>query len=325
MIPSLILMQDLMSLVRRPNGGMKAFRMPKGGFRNNRVSISFSGGKTSGYMTRMVLEYLRVHHPEVEVIVTFANTGEEHEETLRFVDRCDKEFGFNVVWLEAKVVHGSKKSTGFKVVNFETASRNGEPFEDVISKYGLPNKTWNLCTRETKLNPMKNYLKSRGWDHGSYSVAVGIRSDEIDRVSLAMMKLGIFYPCIDAGVTKEDVRIWWLEQPFNLNIPEHFGNCKSCWKKSFRKLLTITQTNPEFFDFWRRMEDRHSFTGTRPEGLEGTPRQIFRENSTVEDLFERAKQGFEPYVDGKFIPFDTDMDYGSACGESCEVFADLTE
>lgn len=325
MIPHLVMLDDLMSLVRRPLKALKVFRMPKGGFRNNRISISFSGGKTSAYMTKMILDYLRVHRPEVEVIVTFANTGEEHEETLIFVDRCDREFGFNVVWLEAKVHHGSKKSTGFKVVNFETAARKGEPFEDVISKYGLPNKTWNLCTRETKLNPMKNYLASRGWKHGSYSVAVGIRSDELDRMSPRMMKAGVFYPCVDADVTKEDVREWWIPQPFNLNIPEHFGNCKSCWKKSERKLLTISQTNPEFFDFWLRMQRDYSFAGTRPKGLEGTPRQIFRGNRTVEDLFERARQGFEPYVDGKFIPFDWEMDTGSACGETCEVFADLLD
>ena len=63
-----------------------------------KLRISFSGGRTSAYMTKWMIENLK---DKYEMIVCFANTGKEREETLEFVDKCDKKFGFNVVWIES--------------------------------------------------------------------------------------------------------------------------------------------------------------------------------------------------------------------------------
>ena len=94
--------------------------------------ISFSGGRTSGYMTKKLLETRKKWK---EVLVLFANTGQEHEKTLEFINNCDQQFGFNTVWLEAVTHKDQKKSSTAKVVSFETASRDGKPFEGVIEKY----------------------------------------------------------------------------------------------------------------------------------------------------------------------------------------------
>jgi len=100
-----------------------------------KIAVSFSGGRTSAYMTQRILrEYKETH----EIVVTFANTGLEHEKTLEFVHNCDKHMGFGTVWLEAVVDPRENKGTRHKVVTFETAARDGEPFEDVIKKYGIP-------------------------------------------------------------------------------------------------------------------------------------------------------------------------------------------
>lgn len=306
---------------------MKKFVPPSKYPLKDRISISFSGGKTSAYMTKMLLDYFREFEPQREVVVTFANTGQEHEKTLEFVRNCDLAYNFGVIWLEAVVNPERGKATGHKVVNFDTAARRGEPFEAVISKYGIPNKMYNHCTRETKLQPMISYYNSIGWKHGEYSVAIGIRADEMDRVSMNAIKKGAFYPCVDAGITKEDIRTWWAEQHFNLDIPEHLSNCTWCWKKSLRKLMTLSQTNPEVFDFPRRMEREHAMSGgQRRDGSVKEPRRFFRENNTVDSIFAKAAEGnFEPFVDDKFIPFDSDLDVGGSCGESCEVFADLSD
>jgi len=64
-----------------------------------KIAISFSGGRTSAVMTKLILE----NYPDVEKVVTFANTGAEHPKTLEFVNNCDKYWGFNTYWLEAKV------------------------------------------------------------------------------------------------------------------------------------------------------------------------------------------------------------------------------
>jgi PP-loop superfamily ATP-utilizing enzyme len=304
---------------------MKTFKAPTNTNLKKRVQISFSGGKTSAYMTKMLLDHFRANSPDTEVKVVFANTGREHEETLRFVERCDKEFGFNVIWLEAVVREGVGVGTVHKVVNFETASRDGAPFESSIQKYGIPNVTFNNCTRETKLRPMTSYLRSIGWETGTASVAVGIRADEVHRISPSSMAQGVWYPCIDAGVTKDDVREWWAQQHFNLNIPEHYGNCTSCWKKSMRKLLTIAAEAPEEFEWNARMEDQYGDRGARPKGKEGTLRTFFRGNKSTKDILAMSKQPFEPFVDDKFIPYDEEMDEHGSCGDSCEVGVDKND
>jgi hypothetical protein len=305
---------------------MKPFVYPSPRFPlKERLSISFSGGKTSAYMTKMLLDHFRKHEPEREILVTFANTGQEHEETLKFVDRCDKEFGFSVVWLEAVVDPENGKGIRHNIVNFQTASRNGEPFEAYIAKHGIPNQMYNQCTSRLKTEPMESYRKRIGWKNGTYSTAIGIRADEMDRVSSkGMANQGLFYPCVDARVTKEDVRNWWSKQDFNLNIPEHLGNCTWCWKKSGRKLLTLARANPEIFDFPARMERHYALAGgKRRDGQDRKPRAFFRGDKTAIDILLESKGNFTPFEDDKFIPFDAELDVGGSCGDSCEIYSDI--
>lgn len=125
-------------------------------------------------------------------------------------------------------------------MSFETASRNGEPFEKVIQRYGIPNKKFPHCTRELKLRPMTKYLRSIGWKKGSYHTAVGIRVDEIDRVAADRKEKGLIYPLIsDRPMTKPKINFWWSQQPFRLKLKGYQGNCKDCYKKSDNKLLTM--------------------------------------------------------------------------------------
>ena len=56
--------------------------------------ISFSGGRTSAYMTKLLLDNFS---DKYNFIVTFANTGMEHEKTLEFIHNCDLNFNFNTV------------------------------------------------------------------------------------------------------------------------------------------------------------------------------------------------------------------------------------
>lgn len=61
--------------------------------------ISFSGGRTSGYMLYKILEAHQFKLPK-DIYVTFANTGKECEETLEFVNDCEKHWGVKIHWLE---------------------------------------------------------------------------------------------------------------------------------------------------------------------------------------------------------------------------------
>ena len=63
------------------------------------AAISFSGGRTSGYMLYKILEAHDFNLPH-DVKVTFANTGKEMPQTLDFVQACSDNWGVDIVWLE---------------------------------------------------------------------------------------------------------------------------------------------------------------------------------------------------------------------------------
>ena len=276
-------------------------------------------------MTKLCVDKFSETH---DIAITFANTGCEHDNTLKFVDQCDKHFGWNVVWIEAVVNPERGKGIRHKVVTYETAARNGEPLEADFAKHGLPGPGWLHCTRDTKELPIKDYLKSLGWKWGEFWIAIGIRSDEMDRVSQNREKLKFVYPLVDAGWTKEDVKAECMSWPFDLDLKgEHYGNCTWCWKKSLRKHMTLALESPEVFDFPRKMEEKYSYITTHNDP--NASRQMFRGNMTTVDIIEMARTtDFEPYVDidqsqlFSQASYDVFLDTGSACGESCEIGAD---
>ena len=278
----------------------------------NNLHIAFSGGRTSAYMTKYLLDAKKDEYDNVKVV--FANTGQEHEETLKFVDRCDKEFGFNVVWIEAHVISNKKGiGTKHKIVNFKTASRNGEPYEAVIAKYGIPNRTWQICSRELKVVPVRSYLRSIGWKRKYYHSAIGIRFDEVHRVSSNMVRDRVIYPLAEEHpTTKQDVLNFWRDQKFDLYLPEYLGNCTWCWKKSNRKLFTLANESPEIFDFPNRMEEQYGHVGLATER-----RVFFRKYMSTKELLEKSKEPFDRFVDNNYVP---ELDDPNGCSESCEPF-----
>lgn len=267
--------------------------------------VSVSGGETSAYMAK----HLKDEYSDMfEMIFVMANTGLEWEATLEFADRCDREWGLNLVMVEALVHPEEGKASTHNVVRFETASRNGEPFEEVIKKYGIPNKAYPHCTRELKLNPMRSYVSTIWRD---YFTAVGIRMDEPKRVRKDAFSEHIFYPLAHWFPTdKQAINSWWEDQPFRLNLQPHQGNCKTCWKKSTRKLVQIAQETPEAFDWNVRMEAQYGLSG---HNVDGNRRVFFREHMKATTLLSIAE------VTNPVLILAND-DSNSGCSESCEPF-----
>jgi len=277
-----------------------------------KLCVSFSGGKTSGFLAWWCKNNLSQQY---EMRFVFANTGLEHEKTLEFVQRCDREWDLGVEWVEAVPNHNERKSSGARVVAFETASRNGEPFEAVIQKYGISNQSYPHCTRELKASAIRNHLLGTDWD--GYFTAIGIRVDEIDRMQADAREKRIVYPLVSAvPMDKAAVNRWWDRQDFNLEIPPMLGNCVTCWKKSDRKLLTIAQDDPHAFDFMRRMEERYPLAG---HNVDGTPRTFFRKHRTAEQIIARSKQPFRRWSEAVNEDLFADEDMPNGCSESCEV------
>jgi 3'-phosphoadenosine 5'-phosphosulfate sulfotransferase (PAPS reductase)/FAD synthetase len=219
---------------------------------NEPTCISFSGGRTSGYMLYKIIE-ANDGLPK-DAYVCYANTGKEEEATLRFIDRCSKEWGVKIHWVEY-----SSEDPKFRVVDFETASRNGEPFKElIIKRQYLPNPVTRFCTSELKIRSINKYLKSIGWtDHTENEDWIGIRADEPRRAAKIPDKSRI--PLFVDGVTSGDVHRFWNSQSFNLELPSingktMHGNCDLCFLKPAAQILSLIQEKPERGVWWAEME-----------------------------------------------------------------------
>lgn len=280
--------------------------------------ISFSGGRTSAYMTHMLLQHLH-SLPYKNVMVVFANTGCEDDRTLDFIHKCDVELNFGTVWVEGETQPEKGKGMVPHVVSYETAARNGEPFERMIAKGGIPNVKRALCTKDLKERTITNYMRNLGHKRGSYYTAIGIRADEVHRVSARMEEYKIVYPLVEWWpTTKQDALDFWSRQSFDLGIKEYEGNCLFCFKKSWRKLLTLAKERPEAFDFPLRMEEKYSKMaigeGKKP------PFHFYRGNRSVRELLDEAARGeFNPWTPN-LQAADPVLDAPNGCSESCEIY-----
>lgn len=271
-----------------------------------KLLVSISGGRTSAKMAwHIKQEWTNLY----EIVYVFSNTGKEREETLIFLDRCDREWGLGVVWVEA-VVHPERGiCCTHRVVDYDTASRNGEPFEAVIQKYGIPNMKYLHCTRELKANAIRSYIQSIGWT--DYTIAQGMRMDEPKRIK---PKVGVIYPLAHTWpTTKSEVLDWWQEQSFDLGLLDHQGNCDGCYKKEIVKLVRIAQENERTFDWWSRMEETYGLSG---HNIDGTKRTFYRGYRSAKDVVRLSKLLVLP-------PLATlDQEASGGCSESCEPFGD---
>jgi 3'-phosphoadenosine 5'-phosphosulfate sulfotransferase (PAPS reductase)/FAD synthetase len=217
--------------------------------------ISFSGGRTSGFMLWKVLEAHQMSLPD-DAKVIFANTGKEDEATLKFVHDCSVNWNVPIVWLEYQDHEDSKQR--FKVVTYETASRNGEPFEAIIRKRQyLPNPVTRFCTAELKIRTIHKYLRSIGWDdHDENSDWIGIRADEPRRAAKIARERT---PLVTAGIGKTDVGNFWKAQSFDLGLPNfngvtYHGNCDLCFLKGESQTRSLIAEKPERAIWWAKME-----------------------------------------------------------------------
>lgn len=215
---------------------------------NEPTCISFSGGRTSAYM---LWRYINDNNglPD-NAYICFSNTGKEQEETLKFVNDCSLHWGVEIIWLEF-----DDSESKFKIVDFESASRNGEPFEKLIKKRKyLPNPVARFCTGELKILTIERYFKSLGILE--FETAVGIRADESRRAAKMKDKLT---PLIHANVTQKTVQDFWKINSFDLGLNFNngitpLGNCDLCFLKGGSQIVSLISDKPERAVWWAKME-----------------------------------------------------------------------
>ena len=222
-----------------------------------------------------------------DVHVIFANTGKERTETLDFVRECAERWNVRIRWIEwrllrtdvvaestaprwLRAIDGDAGAVAFPFVrhkwtetcaevDYERASRKGEPFEALIRwKQYLPNMVQRICTQHLKIEAMKAFivdtLKLDEWD-----AYIGIRYDEPRRWRIIGKdkrnpRETKFAPLVQAKVTESDVLSFWKAQTFDLKLKSHEGNCDLCFMKGQQKLDRILRANPELAAWWIEQE-----------------------------------------------------------------------
>lgn len=222
--------------------------------------ISFSGGRTSAYMLWRVLE-ANGGLPD-DCAVVFANTGKEEEETLKFVRDCGVNWQVPIEWIEWR-----DDDQGYALVDFESASRNGEPFEALILKRQyLPNPVTRFCTSDLKIKPMYRLMRDANMLEDGLQMMVGIRADENRRVvkmrngkHSESAKIENVLPLAADGITVHHVNAFLAAQPFNLQLSTFngrtlAGNCDLCFLKPPAQRLSLVAERPARAVWWVRME-----------------------------------------------------------------------
>lgn len=194
-----------------------------------------------------------------DAMVVFANTGKEAEETLEFVRECSLRWGVAITWVEYT------SGGGVQVVDFETASRKGEPFEALIQKRQyLPNPVARFCTTELKILTAVRYLRGLGWQE--WDNLIGMRADEPARVAKVRASpsggtKGVerHVPLASDGIGVQDVLEFWRNQDFDLGLPvvngkTMHGNCDLCFLKPPAQRLSLIRENPSRAIWWIAQE-----------------------------------------------------------------------
>jgi len=227
--------------------------------------ISFSGGRTSGYMLYQILQ---AHGGELpsDLYVTFANTGKEMPDTLNFVRDCAVNWNVKIRWVELDI-NEERPIYRTKEVSYETASRNGEPFAQLNKrKKMLPNPYLRICTQELKMNVFKRFMQNEGYKE--WNNIVGLRYDEPNRVAkqkaqneTGKNKWESYSPLYEDKKTLKDVLNFWNNNAFDLKLPSHdgktlAGNCDLCFLKGTRTLTKLVKEKPGLTEWWINEEKK---------------------------------------------------------------------
>ncbi|HED5888888.1 TPA: phage N-6-adenine-methyltransferase [Salmonella enterica] len=199
--------------------------------------VSFSGGRTSAYLVHL-MEQRRAAGESV--FYTFMDTGAEHPKTYEFIRNVVEHWNIPLVCLRVVINPELGAANSYRVVDISEIGPDLQPWRDICSKYGTPYFGGPLCTRAMKTEVFQRYCADM-FGKNSYVTWLGIRADEPRRLK---ERPGVRYLAEISSFEKSDVLEWWSGQPFDLQIPEHLGNCVFCIKKGLNKIALAARDEP---------------------------------------------------------------------------------
>lgn len=132
---------------------------------------------------------------------------------------------------------------------------------------------------------------------------------------------------------KQDVLNWWSKKDFDLQIPEHLGNCVFSFKKNINKIALATRDEPELLEDWKESVelandrlnkpvlkfevDKLSDTGIRFWVQHIKKGVMYRGMRSIDDVIAMFPQNDDDYI--RELVYRGSKDSGG-CSESCEAF-----
>lgn len=115
---------------------------------------------------------------------------------------------------------------------------------------------------------------------------------------------------------KEDVLSWWRQQPFDLQIPEHLGNCVFCIKKGLNKVALAMRDEPEMLAQFRAVISSPDVRVVERRQQEN--KIMYRKGQSLDGI-EAIYADYERDDIAGTVRSSGGYESGS-CSESCEAF-----
>lgn len=242
--------------------------------------IAFSGGVESTTMLAMF------HHKATAV---FTDTGFEHDELYRQIERVEQQLGIEVV---------------------RVRRADGLTLQDEIKRTKFyPSPRARYCTQMFKIEPLDDYLRSRT----PCRLMIGLNADEAEIRTGNLGKVeGVqyTYPLVDLGITRDKCIAFLKSRGLYPEYPAYMrrGGCVGCFYKSKREYALMAVHSPGEADMVADLEDELQDERESHYGLHGS---IPNMRKFIESVRERERRRMLlplKYEDAVVVP------------ESCGIF-----
>ncbi len=262
--------------------------------------LGLSGGRDSAALA----VYMRQNYPDIDIDYFFTDTGKELPEVYEYLVNLEGFLGKTIIRL------------------------NGErDFDFWLKQYNnfLPSSQARWCTRQMKIKPFENWVKTMLADDYTVFSYVAIRSDEEYRQGYNSKneKLIMKLPLKEDGIDKAGVME--ILSSVGLGLPKYYewrsrSGCTFCFYQRKIEWVNLIEKHPDAFqeakDYEKKaLENQSPFTWSEGESLEelSKPERIEQIKSDYLERLERAKK---KRVINPLRPDDEPVDIDELYGKS---------
>ena len=238
--------------------------------------IAFSGGVES---TTMVAMFHKVATP------VFTDTGWEHDELYKQIERVESHFGIEVIRV--------KRKDGITLPQY------------IEQQKFYPSFKARFCTRMFKIEPMDDFLA----DKTPCEIMIGLNAEEAEkRTGNFGLQKGVTYsyPLLELGINRAACVAFLKDLGLLPQFPEYMkrGGCVGCFYKSKREYAAMAKQSPAEADSIAELEEliqdeRGKYYAVR-DGIKNMRKFIAQARAQQEFEFNQTDEMVVPEACGVF-------------------------